>query len=78
MSKQEGQFDFDDLDAKPKKAKDNKKSQKQNEQFFDFDQQPPTKASKLLVINKKTLEQDNSINNKDKNTKKSKNNYDDY
>ena len=78
MSKWEDQFDFDDLDAKPKKTKDNKKNQKQNEQFFDFDQQPPTKAPKLPVVNKKTLEQDNSTNNKDKNTKKSKNVYDDY
>lgn len=78
MSKYDQEFDFDDYDPKPaKKAKDSKKAKKKEEDdFFDLDDQY-SKPNKLPVINPKPSKDLNN-NPSTKNNKPSKNIYDDY
>lgn len=55
MSKWDEEFDFEDLEVNPtsKKGKDSKKPKKQEDDFFDLDDDVPSKASKLPTITKK-------------------------
>jgi hypothetical protein len=73
-------FDFDDIGNKPKPKKqvEIKKVKKNDDDFFDLDEEIPSNNNKLPVIAKKSQEIAISPKDKKKDRLKSKNNYEDY
>ena len=70
-------FDFDDLDSKPKK-KEPKKPKKNEDDFFDLNDEPKNN-SKLPVINPKAgINSSSRLNNNSSSRAKPTNIYDDY